>query len=95
MNNIGNPNFDPDNRHLAIWDTSAAFYPFHIESPRTDALAAEARASLDEDLRRRNYEEYFDIGARACAGMHGHFLRPRFCKNIQGCWRTDSQESSG
>ena len=61
VNSIGYPNFDPDNRHLAIWDTNAAFNPFRIESPETDALATEARASLDDGLRRRNYETYFDI----------------------------------
>lgn len=61
VNTIGYPNFDPDNRHLAIWDSKAAFNPFRIDSPVTDALAEEARASLDDDLRRRNYEKYFNV----------------------------------
>ena len=61
VNTIGYPNFDPDARHMAIWDTKAAFNPFHVVGARTDELAERARRSLDEDERRELFTEYFNI----------------------------------
>ena len=61
VNTIGYPNFDPDSRHPAIWSATAGFNPFGYADPRLERLAAEAIASLDEELRERNYREYFNI----------------------------------
>lgn len=61
VNTIGYPSFDPDSRHLAIWDTQAAFNPFRIAGAVTDRLATEARRSLDNELREANYQAYFDV----------------------------------
>ena len=61
VNTIGYPNFDPDSRHPAIWSVTAGFNPFGYEDSRLERLAAEAIRSLDEDLRARNYEEYFNV----------------------------------
>ena len=61
VNTIGYPNFDPDSRHPAIWSVTAGFNPFGYEDPRLERLAAEAIRSLDEDLRARNYREYFNV----------------------------------
>ena len=64
VNTIGYPNFDPDSRHQAIWSATAGFNPFRYEHPRLEALGREARRSLDEELRARNYREYFNIVVR-------------------------------
>ena len=64
VNTIGYPNFDPDSRHQAIWSAAAGFNPFRYEHPRLEELGREARRSLDEDLRARNYREYFNIVVR-------------------------------
>ena len=64
VNTIGYPNFDPDSRHQAIWSATAGFNPFRYEHPRLEELGREARRSLDEDLRARNYREYFNIVVR-------------------------------
>ncbi len=61
VNTIGYPNFDPDSRHPAIWSVTAGFNPFGYEDPRLERLAAQAIRSLDEDLRARNYREYFNV----------------------------------
>ena len=61
VNTIGYPNFDPDARHPAIWSVTAGFNPFGYEDPRIERLATEAFQSLDEELRARNYREYFNV----------------------------------
>lgn len=61
VNTIGYPNFDPDSRHPAIWSVTAGFNPFGYEDPRLERLAYEAIRSLDDDLRARNYREYFNV----------------------------------
>ena len=61
VNTIGYPNFDPDSRHPAIWSVTAGFNPFGHEDPRLERLAGEAIRSLDDDLRARNYREYFNV----------------------------------
>lgn len=61
VNTIGYPNFDPDSRHPAIWSVTAGFNPFGYEDPRLERLADEAIRSLDDDLRARNYREYFNV----------------------------------
>ena len=61
VNTIGYPNFDPDARHPAIWSVTAGFNPFGYEDPRIERLATEAFQSLDEQLRARNYREYFNV----------------------------------
>jgi len=61
VNTITFPNFGPDSRHPAIWETTAVFNPFRVPNPRLNELAAAARSSLDEKLRQRNYKEYFEI----------------------------------
>ena len=64
VNTIGYPNFDPDSRHQAIWSATAGFNPFRYKHPRLEELGREARRSLDEHLRARNYREYFNIVVR-------------------------------
>lgn len=61
VNTIAPPNFDPDSRHLAIWETTAIWNPFRINNERLNSLAHEAIISSDEALREANYREYFDI----------------------------------
>ena len=61
VSTIGYPNFDPDSRHPAIWSATAAFNPFGHRDERIERLAEEARRSLDESLRERNYQRYFNI----------------------------------
>ncbi|XOV85838.1 MAG: ABC transporter substrate-binding protein [Pseudomonadota bacterium] len=61
INTLTYPNYNPDSRHLAIWGTDAIFNPFKVVGHQTDALALEARASLDEELRARNYDAYYRI----------------------------------
>lgn len=60
VNTHTSPSRDPDNRHRAIWGSDAVFNPFRVQTPHTDALANEAIRSSDDDLRYRNYAEYFD-----------------------------------
>jgi peptide/nickel transport system substrate-binding protein len=58
---IAFPNSSPDHRHPAIWETKAVFNPFRVLGEETDRLANEARESLDQSLRERNYRAYFNI----------------------------------
>ncbi len=61
VNTIAPPNFDPDSRHLAIWETTAIWNPFRINNEQLNSLAHEAIVSSDEALREANYREYFNI----------------------------------
>jgi peptide/nickel transport system substrate-binding protein len=61
VNTHTSPSFDPDNRHRAIWGSDAVFNPFRVTTEHTDRLADEAIASSIEELRYRNYAEYFDF----------------------------------
>lgn len=61
VNTIGYPTFDPDSRHLAIWDSDAAFNPFRNDNSRLDELAKIARETHDESERQRLFKEYFEI----------------------------------
>ncbi|XOV89229.1 MAG: ABC transporter substrate-binding protein [Pseudomonadota bacterium] len=61
INTIGYPNFDPDNRHTAIWGSDAAFNPFRNPTPRLNELAQQARETLDEAQRAALFQEYFQI----------------------------------
>lgn len=64
INTIGFPVFDPDNRHTAIWGSGATFNAFRIDNSRLDELASQARQTKDEEVRKRLFEEYFDIVVR-------------------------------
>jgi peptide/nickel transport system substrate-binding protein len=64
VNTITFPNFGPDSRHPAIWETTAVFNPFRVEGARINELATAARVSMDDELRQRNYREYFEIIVR-------------------------------
>jgi peptide/nickel transport system substrate-binding protein len=60
INTITYPSFDPENRHRAIWGSNAIFNPFRVTDTHMDRLAEEARTSVDEVLRYRNFDEYFN-----------------------------------
>jgi ABC-type transport system substrate-binding protein len=60
VNTITYPAFDPENRHRAIWGSNAIFNPWRVVNERMDSLAEEARNSSDQELRIRNFEEYFN-----------------------------------
>lgn len=64
VNTITYPNFDPENRHRAIWGSNAIFNPWRITNEHMDRLAEDARTSRDEELRIRNFEEYFNTIVR-------------------------------
>jgi ABC-type transport system substrate-binding protein len=59
VNTITYPNFDPENRHRAIWGSNAVFNPFGVVDTDMDRLAEEARSSSDEALRYGNFDRYF------------------------------------
>ena len=64
VNTITYPSYDPENRHRAIWGSNAIFNPWRVVDERMDRLAEEARNSRDQDLRFRNFEEYFNTIVR-------------------------------
>ncbi len=64
VNTIAFPNFGPDSRHPAIWETTAVFNPFEVEGVRINELADQARVTMNEPMRYRNYAEYFGIIVR-------------------------------
>jgi peptide/nickel transport system substrate-binding protein len=64
VNTITYPAFDPENRHRAIWGSDAIFNPWRVTNKRMDRLAEEARTSSDHQLRKRNFERYFDTVVR-------------------------------
>ena len=64
VNTITYPNFDPENRHRAIWGSNAIFNPWRVVNKRVDQLAEQARTSRDEGLRNRNFDEYFNTIVR-------------------------------
>jgi len=59
INTITYPNFDPENRHRAIWGSNAVFNPFGVVNEQMDRLAEEARSSSDKALRYGNFDQYF------------------------------------
>lgn len=60
VNTIGFPNYDPDNRHPAIWGETATFNPFQTRNEVLESSAIRARETVDETIREAAFEDYFN-----------------------------------